>query len=142
MPANPPSGYHTITPQTVVADARETIDFVEKVLDAEIESIFETEGVIQHAEATIGDSRMMLASANDEFPVFPFMVNVYVDDVDATFARAVEHGATPVRKPEDQFYGDRTAGVTDGQGNQWWFATHIEDVSDEEMERRIAEMRR
>jgi uncharacterized glyoxalase superfamily protein PhnB len=142
MPANPPPGYHTITPQTVVADAQETIDFVEKVFEAEIHSIFETEGAIRHAEATIGDSRLMMATASDEFPVFPFMLNIYVDDVDEVFKRAVEHGAVPIREPEDQFYGDRTAGVTDGQGNQWWLATHIEDVSEEEMERRIAELRR
>ncbi|HEU4895166.1 MAG TPA: VOC family protein, partial [Acidimicrobiia bacterium] len=67
--------------------------------------------------------------------------NVYVDDVDATFAKALERGATPLREPADQFYGDTTGGVLDDQGNQWWISTHIEDVSEEELRRRMEEMR-
>jgi PhnB protein len=67
------------------------------------------------------------------------MLNVYVDDVDAAFAKAIEHGATPLREPIDQFYGDRTGGVLDSQGNQWWISTHIEDVSEEEIRRRMEE---
>ena len=140
MPQNPPEGYHSVTPQIVAEDARTVLDFVEKVFDADIAISFESNGVIRHAEAVISGSRLMVASANEEFPPFPAMLNVYVDDVDATFARAVEHGATPLREPEDQFYGDRTAGVLDADGNQWWIATHVEDVSEEEMERRMAAM--
>ncbi|HET8739666.1 MAG TPA: VOC family protein [Acidimicrobiia bacterium] len=140
MPQNPPEGYHSVTPQIVAEDARTVLDFVEKVFDADIAISFESNGVIRHSEAVIGGSRLMVASANEEFPPFPAMLNVYVDDVDATFARAVEHGATPLREPEDQFYGDRTAGVLDADGNQWWIATHVEDVSEEEMERRMAAM--
>ena len=141
MAQNPPEGYHTITPQIIAEDADEILDFVKKVFDAEIHSVFESDGVINHAEAGIGTSRLMVASATDEFPVFPAMLNLYVDDVDATFARAVEQGAITLREPADQFYGDRTGGVKDRQGNQWWISTHIEDVSEDEMERRIAEMR-
>lgn len=140
MPKNPPEGFHTITPQTIVDDARETIDFLVDVFDANVEELYENDGFIQHSELTIGDSRLMVASASDEFPAFPFMLNVYVDDVDVIFAKAVEQGATPLREPEDQFYGDRTGGVRDGQGNQWWISTHIEDVSDEEIRRRMAEL--
>jgi uncharacterized glyoxalase superfamily protein PhnB len=81
----------------------------------------------------------MIASASEEFGAFPLMVNLYVDDVDATFAKAIEHGATSLRDPADQFYGDRTGGVIDPQGNHWWISTHIEDVSEEEMRRRAAE---
>jgi uncharacterized glyoxalase superfamily protein PhnB len=89
----------------------------------------------------IGNSRIMLASSSEEFGVFPIMTNVYVDDVDATYAKALKHGANSLREPADQFYGDRTAGVLDRQGNQWWMATHIEDVTDEEIRRRMAETR-
>lgn len=81
----------------------------------------------------------MVASTSEEFGAFPVMMNVYVEDVDATFERAIDHGATSLRPPEDQFYGDRTGGVLDSQGNQWWISTHIEDVSPEEMQRRIEE---
>ncbi|MGH3650862.1 MAG: VOC family protein, partial [Acidimicrobiia bacterium] len=132
-------GYHTLTPQILVEDARETIEFVQNVFDADLREIYEDDGRIVHSEVMIGDSRLMIASASEEFRVFPLMVNLYVDDVDATFAKAIEHGATNLREPADQFYGDRTGGVIDPQGNQWWISTHIEDVSDEEMRRRAAE---
>ena len=140
MPQNPPERYHTITPQTIVDDAHETIAFLEDVFDADVEFLAENEGFVQHAELRIGDSVVMVAEASEDFPPFPLMVNIYVDDIDATFARAVERGATPLRQPEDQFYGDRTGGVRDGQGNQWWIATHVEDVSDEEIKRRMDAM--
>jgi len=139
VPQNPPEGYHTLTPQIVVEDARETIEFVKNVFDADLREIYEDDGRIVHSEVVIGDSRLMIASASEEFGVFPLMVNLYVDDVDATFAKAIEHGATSLRDPADQFYGDRTGGVIDPQGNQWWISTHIEDVSEEEMRRRAAE---
>lgn len=140
MPNNPPEGYHTLTPQTIVDDAAETIAFLETVFDAAVEEVYENDGFIQHAQVRIGDSPLMLASSSESFGEFPVMMNVYVDDVDAVFARAVEHGATPLREPEDQFYGDRTGGVRDGQGNQWWISTRIEEVSEEEIRRRMAEL--
>jgi PhnB protein len=139
MVQNPPEGYHTITPQTIVEDARATLDFISDVLGASIEEVYENEGVVQHSQARIGDSLIMVATASEDFPVFPFMLNVYVDDVDAAFAKAIEHGATPLREPIDQFYGDRTGGVLDSQGNQWWISTHIEDVSEEEIRHRMEE---
>jgi uncharacterized glyoxalase superfamily protein PhnB len=141
MPRNPPEGYHTVTPQIVAEDARETLDFLIAVFGAEPLDIYENDGTIMHSELMIGDSRIMLASSSEEFGVFPIMANVYVDDVDATYAKALKHGANSLREPADQFYGDRTAGVLDRQGNQWWMATHIEDVTDEEIRRRMAETR-
>ena len=130
----------TIIPQAIVDDARATLDFIEAVFDASIEEVYEGDGVVHHSQARIGGSPIMVATASEEFPVFPFMLNVYVDDVDATFAKAIEHGATPLREPVDQFYGDRTGGVLDDQGNQWWISTHIEDVSEEELRRRMEDM--
>jgi PhnB protein len=142
MPENPPEGYHALTPQTVVEDAQGMISFLVEVFEAEVDMVFENEGLVMHAELLIGDSRLMLASASEDFPAFPLLSVVFVDDVDATFAKAVEHGATPLRQPEDQFYGDRTGGVRDEEGNQWWISTHIEDVSEDEMRRRMTEMSR
>jgi uncharacterized glyoxalase superfamily protein PhnB len=141
MAQNPPEGYHTITPQTIVEDAHATLDFIRDVFGASIDEVYEDGGVVQHAQARIGDSLIMVATASEEFPEFPFMLTVYVDDVDATFAKAVEQGAAPLREPADQFYGDRTGGVLDSQGNQWWMSTHIEDVSEDELRRRMEEMR-
>ena len=140
MPDNPPEGYHTLTPQVVVEDAPALLRFVEKVFDASVLDVYEVDGRIQHAEVMIGDSRLGLGSTNDEFGPFPFMTTVYVDDVDATYGRALDAGAQSLRPPADQFYGDRTAGVIDAHGIQWWITTHIEDVSPEEMQRRIEEM--
>jgi len=140
MPQNPPEGYHTITPQIIAADARETLDFLVAVFGAEPLEVYENDGIIMHSELMIGDSRIMLASSSEEFGVFPIMTSVHVDDVDSTYAKALEHGATSLREPADQFYGDRTGGVLDGQGNQWWIATRTEDVSEEEIRRRMAEM--
>lgn len=133
----PPS----IIPQTMVTDARATLEFVQTVFDAEVSQLYEENDVVFHSEVVIGDSKLMIATASEQFPPFPLMTNVYVDDVDAAYARAIELGATSLRKPEDQFYGDRTGGVVDSEGNRWWISTHIEDVSDEEMRRRLAEMR-
>lgn len=140
MPKNPPDGYHTLTPQTIVEDAPAAIDFLVDVFGAEVKEMYENDGFVQHSELRIGDSLVMVASASEDFPAFPFMMNIYVDDVDATFAKAVDHGATALREPADQFYGDRTGGVLDSQGNQWWISTHIEDVPDDEIRRRMAEM--
>lgn len=139
MVQNPPDGYHSVTAQTVVNDARATLDFVQQVFDAEVSELYEDGDRVVHSEVVIGDSKLFVAEASDEFPVFPAMLSLYVDDVDATYVRAIEHGATPLREPEDQFYGDRTGGVLDSQGNQWWIATRVEDVSVEEIQRRMAE---
>ena len=69
----------------------------------------------------------------------PAMIHLYVADCDATYDRAIAAGGTSVRQPEDQFYGDRSAGVRDSTGNLWWIATHVEDVPEEEMTKRIEE---
>jgi uncharacterized glyoxalase superfamily protein PhnB len=96
---------------------------------------------VGHAELRVGDSVVMLADAQGSATgkVAPAMLHIYVEDVDATYRRALAAGATSLREPADQFYGDRSGGVEDGFGNQWWFATHIEDVPPDEMERRAAE---
>jgi PhnB protein len=89
-----------------------------------------------HAEVRIGDSVVMMGEPADESSLMPGMIHLYVDDVDTTYQRALQAGATSLREPEDQFYGDRSAGVRDAFGNVWWIATHKEDVSPEEMKRR------
>lgn len=97
------------------------------------------DGTIQHAEVKIGDSIVMLAEACDPWKPRPSMLYLYVNDVDATYQRAIEAGATSLREPATHFYGDRSGGVEDPTGNHWWIATHVEDVSPEELQRRAAE---
>lgn len=96
-------------------------------------------GRIAHAQVTIGDSVVMMAQANEQWPSLPAAIYIYVPDVDVAYKRALAAGAASVMQPADQFYGDRNVGVKDSNGVQWWMATHIEDVSSEELERRATE---
>ena len=133
-----PDGYHSLTPIVTVEGATRLIDFLKQVFDAVEEEVYKgPDGRVIHAELRIGDSVIMLSDANAQFPALPVMVNVYIEDVDAAYNRALKAGATSLREPSNQFYGDRTGGVKDAHGNQWWIATHVEDVSQEELEKRM-----
>lgn len=135
-----PQGYHSITPYLVVKGATEVIDFLQEVFHAQvIERMMRPDGTLWHAELQIGDSRLMLAEASQQWPARNGGFYLYVPDVDATYKRAVEYGAKSLGEPKTQFYGDRGGGVEDACGNTWWIATHIEDVSKEELERRAQE---
>jgi PhnB protein len=91
---------------------------------------------VQHAEIKIGDSIVMMGEGAPSGKNFPGMLHLYLEDVDAVYQRALQAGAKSLREPTDQPYGDRSGGVEDTFGNQWWISTHIEDVTSEEMERR------
>jgi PhnB protein len=141
MPKPVPPGYATVTPYLCVSDAAKLIDFLTKAFDAKL--LFKMDGPngrIMHAEMTIGDSRIMLAQPEPGKETHA-MIHLYMPDTDAIYKRALAAGATSVREPADQFYGDRSAGVRDQFGNQWYIATHVEDVSEEEIERRMAKMK-
>jgi PhnB protein len=133
-----PDGYHSLTPIVTVEGASKLIDFLKQVFNAEEDEVYRgPDGRVIHAELRIGDSIVMLSDSTLEFPALPAMINVYTEDVDAAYERALKAGATSLREPSNQFYGDRTAGVKDANGNQWWIATHVEDVSQEELEKRM-----
>jgi PhnB protein len=135
-----PDGYHTLTPYLVLEGAADFIDFAVKGLGAEEKfRMAAGEGKIAHAELRIGDSTLMVADASPQYPLRTVMLHAYVADADASYRRALQAGAVSTREPSDQFYGDRTAGVKDRWGNDWYFATHKEDVSPEEMQRRAAQ---
>ncbi|MGH3343539.1 MAG: VOC family protein [Carbonactinosporaceae bacterium] len=137
-----------MSPYLCVDGAAAAIEFYSSVLGVRERMRMPTpEGKVGHAELQIGDSLIMLA---DEFPEMgvrsptsfggtPVMLSVYVDDVDAVFARAVNAGATTLRPVEDQFYGDRTGQFEDPFGHRWSVASHVEDVAPDEMSRRAAE---
>jgi PhnB protein len=132
-----PDGYHTVTPYLVVPRVAELIDFLKQAFGAEeMFRMPRPDGAIAHAEVRIGDSMVMMGEPMGQFQPMLAMIHLYVDDADTMYKRALEAGATSVREPTDQFYGDRTAGVKDPAGNQWWIATHKEDVAPDELARR------
>lgn len=135
-----PEGYHTVTPYLVVEGAAGAIAFmVDAFGGAEMMRLPGPEGRVGHAEVRIGDSVVMIADPPTPGDVRPGMLHLYVEDSDAVYARAIERGASSLREPVTEFYGDRISGVEDAWGNQWHVATHVEDVSEEEMTRRAAE---
>lgn len=144
-----PDEYPRVMPYLHVDGARAAIDFYSSVLGAkERMSMPGPDGKVGHAELSIGDSVIMLA---DEFPDMgvrgpksiggsPVTIHVYVEDVDGTFDRAIKAGATSVRPVEDKFYGDRGGEFEDPFGHRWSIATHVEDLTPEEMQKRMGEM--
>ncbi len=137
-----PEGYHTITPFLVVDNASGFIKFLKKAFHAQLSYLMEADdGLIRHAELKIGDSVIMLSSAMEKNKPMSAMLMLYVEDCDQVYEQALKAGAESISEPADQFYGDRSGGVKDSWGNQWWIATHVEDVSNEEMNKRASELR-
>ena len=132
-----PEGYHTITPYLTVRGATELLEFVKRAFDArETECIRGPDGRVNHAQVLIGDSNVMMGECPKDHEPMPGMLYLYVRDVDAWFAKATAAGATVIEELNDKFYGDRSGAVQDCSGNRWYMATHVEDVSPEEIQRR------
>lgn len=144
--SNIPQGYHSITPSLTARDAKAAIDFYIRGFGAEV--LFKLdgpEGKIAHAELQIGNSRIMIS---DEYPDYGSLAPeigkggtfmLYVEDVDAAFAQAVGAGAAAVQEPTDMFWGDRAGRINDPVGYRWTLASHVKDVSQEEMEAAMKE---
>lgn len=151
--ANPPEGHHTITPHLVLSDAAGAIDFYKQAFGAE--EVFrmpwagpDGQTKVGHAELRIGSSMLYLA---DEFPDYgalspksigatPVTIHLYVADADATFNQAVAAGATVKAPLMDMFWGDRYGKLQDPYGHSWSIATHVEDVTPEQVAERMAAM--
>ncbi len=132
-----PDGYHTLTPYLTVPDGERMLSFLQDVFGAKlVERHNRPDGSLQHAELQIGDSKIMVGGANQQFTPRPQTVYVYLPDVDVIYQRALNAGAKSIVPVANQFYGDRNGGFEDPAGNWWWVATHVEDVSKEELERR------
>jgi uncharacterized glyoxalase superfamily protein PhnB len=133
-----PKGYNTVTTYLTVKGAVDVLSFMKKAFGAKVgEKHMNGDGTLMHAEAVIGDTRIMLGEACKGSPM-PAMLYMYVGDCDAVYKKALKAGAKSVMPPTDQFYGDRSGGVTDKAGNQWWIATRKEAVSTAEMKKRAA----
>ena len=143
-----PEGYPRVTPYLIIDGASEAIEFYSAVLGAkERMRMPSPSGKVGHAELEIGDSVVMLADEHPEMGAVgpkttggtPVSMHVYVEDADSAFAKAIEAGAKEVRPMEDKFYGDRMGSFEDPFGHVWHVASHVEDISPEEMEKRAAE---
>ena len=141
-----PQGYNTVTPYMAVRDCVAAIDFYRRAFGAEkTMQLTMPDGTIAHAEIRIGDSTLMMSEENKEWgnnsPATlggsPMFLMIYVPDVDAAFKKAIAAGATEVRAVKDQFYGDRSGTLKDPFGYQWTLSTHIEEVSQDEAQRRM-----
>ena len=141
-----PEGYHSVTPYLICDAAADAIEYYKKAFGATELFRMDHGGKIGHAELKIGDSPIMLA---DEYPEMdyrspkalggtPVSLMIYVEDVDSVYKQAIDAGATEVKPLQDQFYGDRSGTLTDPFGHVWTIATHKEDVTMEEMNRRMA----
>ncbi len=138
-----PDGYHTATPYLVVGDAARAIDFYKQAFGAsELVRMGAPGGKIGHAELKIGDSMIMLSDemmgnrSPQTLGGSPVSIFLYVENVDSVFNQAIDAGAKSDAAPTDMFWGDRFGKLTDPFGHVWSIATHIEDVSPEEMEKR------
>ena len=150
MPVKPiPDGYHTVTPYLIVKGGSDAIAFYKRAFNAtEIMRVDGPDGKLGHAEIQIGDSRIMLADEHPEMNVLApqspgssgVSICLYVENVDDLVAQAIDAGAKVQRPLQDQFYGDRSATLEDPFGHVWTVATHIEDVTPEEIDRRMAGM--
>lgn len=136
-----PEGHHSVTPYLVVDDAARLMAFLRDAFQAvEVHRMTGPDGRVRHAQVKLGDSMVMMGEPQGQGKPLPCALYLYVENADAVYQRALKAGATSIMEPADQFYGDRHGGVTDPFGNQWWIATHIEDVSNEEIARRAANL--
>lgn len=136
-----PSQYGSLTPYLVLRECAEAIEFYKRVFGAEeVMRLPMPDGSVGHAELKIGDSILMLASGGDQWPPTSALTCLFVEDCDAVFHAAVAAGATVLEPLSDKFYGDRAGSVADPFGQRWSIMTHKEDLSPEEVERRMAQM--
>jgi len=141
MPQNPPEGYPSVMPYLLYEDSGVALEFLVTVFGfTEKVRMKDDEGHVNHAEVEIADAVVMLGTPPGDYKNPSKLggktqsIYVYVDDVDAHYQRVKEAGAKIVSEPEDKFYGDRSYGVADPEGHEWYFATHVRDVSPEEMQ--------
>lgn len=134
-----PKGFHSLTPYVLARGADAVIGLMKSAFGAiEHTRVDKEDGSVMHAELQIDDSMIEISDGGGQWTPMPCALHLYVPDADAAYARAIAAGATSIYEPKDMFYGDHEAGVQDSAGNHWYIATHKEDVSEQEIERRLA----
>ena len=134
-----PEGLRSVTPGVSVKDAAKFLQFLVKAFEANVVQKHETpDGTVGHAKVRIGDSILECSEAHGKWGPRIATLHLYVPDVDALYARALKAGAISLSEPKDQFYGERSGGVVDEWGNNWYVATHQENLTKEEVEKRAS----
>jgi PhnB protein len=141
-----PDGFHAITPNLTVDRGLDALEYYRRAFGAQVVRKLVLDGKLMHSELRIGDSLITVAepfpgsvAPDPEQPVHASLL-LYTEDVDAAYARAIDAGATAVNEPSDQFHGDRAGSLRDPFGHRWMLATHTEDMSEQEMQRRMEEV--
>lgn len=130
-------GYSSVSPYLMVSSVEEELQFLNEVFGAVTkETLKRKDGIIQHGEATIGDTVIMIGKSRPEWPSTQSASYVFVKNADETYAKALQLGAITVLEPADRFYGYREGGVKDKQGNTWWLAQVLEELTEAEMQKR------
>ena len=148
MAANTPPGFEGVTPYLAITDADEAIAFYKRAFGATEDMRIGAGGMVAHAELTVFGGKVMVSEASPDHGAYspkdigatPVFLHLYVEDVDAVIEKACQEGAILDRPAQDQFYGDRSGMITDPYGHRWSFATHKEDLTPEEIQRRAKEL--
>jgi uncharacterized glyoxalase superfamily protein PhnB len=134
-----PEGFHTLTAYLLVADAEKEVEFAKAAFDAQAIHVSRLpNGSVMHATLKIGTSMLMLGQVSGDMKPVTAMLFMYVGDADAVYKRAIASGAKSIHEPADQIWGDRAGAVSSVNGIQWWIGTHLEEVSEEDLQRRMA----
>jgi len=135
-----PDGYHAVTPYLTVKEVPALIAFLKQAFGADVtELITLPNGSVNHAEARIRDSVIMMGEAPQDFKPMYAQLYLYAGDADAVYAQAIAAGGVSILEPHDEFYGDRVAAVKDPAGNTWWIATRVKTVPVDELQKLAAE---
>jgi PhnB protein len=137
-----PEGQHSVTAYLVADNASGLISFIERVFGGKLmfKMKRDEDNRIMHAVVSVGDSNIMISDTMEGMSPHNAMLYLYLDNADDVYKKAIDANATSVRELKTEFYGDRTGAVKDEWGNTWWIATHVEDVSDEELKVRAKKM--
>ena len=134
-----PKGYQSVVPYLMVEDPESLIQFLKAAFNAREQFRMPgADGNVQHAEVSIGDSRIMMGASTKDHPPMVSMFYLYVHDADAAHKQAVAAGGKSLHEPEDMFYGDRAGAVEDSSGNTWWVATRKKELSPDELKKAMA----
>ena len=133
-----PEGYTAVTPYLIVRDVDKLLEFLTSAFGAHVTAVHrDGEGQVMHGDVTIGDAHIMMGQATETWSEKLGSIHLYVPDADAAYRSAIAAGGKSLYEPTTHFYGDRSAGVEDPCGVTWWISTHVEEVSAEEMQRRM-----